>query len=63
MYIHHNKEASPFSTTQHEKPPKFGGKWETEMGTKCLGWFLDPLPTMLCVRYSVKLKDKIYKTI
>ena len=38
------------SATQHAMPPEFGRKW----GTECLN-ITFPLPTLLCVGYSVKL--------
>ena len=38
------------SATQHAMPPEFGRKW----GTECLNTRF-PLPTLLCVGYSVKL--------
>ena len=44
------------SVTQHAMPPKFGRKWRRE-------YFITrfPLSTMLCARYSVKLKILLNK--
>ena len=42
------------SVTQHTMPLEFGRKW----GTECLN--TRPLPTLLCVGYSVKLIYLIY---
>ena len=47
------RSAALSSSTQHAMPPEFSGKW----GTECINTRF-PLPTLLCVGYSVKLKYK-----
>ena len=45
------ESAALSSATQHAIPPEINGKW----GMECLN-IRFPMPTLLCARYSVKLK-------